>query len=149
MSKQPARLAVVALLVALALGALGSQAGALTPWRTFGSGTARGLGNLGSGVVDSSTVFLDSTTRTNPERLRLVIRGPRAGRAHIEWHMVCGSSAIGFRETRRFSFNARLPLVVDLSNRLGGVRNWDACGVDALVSYGRAGAVTLLMQARY
>ena len=40
--KRRARLALAAVLVALPLGALGTQAGALTPWRTFGNGTAQG-----------------------------------------------------------------------------------------------------------
>ena len=86
--KRRARLALAAVLVALPLGALGTQAGALTPWKTFGNGTARGLGNVGSGVVDQSIVFLDSVTLQNPARVRIVVRGPRAGRANIRWHMI-------------------------------------------------------------
>jgi hypothetical protein len=147
--KRSSRLAMVALLLAMPLGALGNQAGALTTWRTFGSGSARGWGNLGAGVVDSSVVYLDSTTRQNPERLRLVVNGPRAGRANIRWHMFCGNSPTDIRESRFNSFNAQLPRIVDLSNRLGGVRNWRSCSVDAQVSYFRLGTVRLLLQARY
>ena len=143
------RLAMVTLLVATSFGALGAHAGAITPWRTFGNATARGLGNLGSGVVDQSSVFLDSATRQNPARIRIVVRGPRVGRAHVEWQMVCGNSVDDFAETRVFSYNARLPHVVDLSNRLGGVRRWRGCFVVSQVTYSRPGAVTLLLQARY
>ena len=147
--KRASRLAMVAFLVAMPLGAIGAQAGALTPWQTFGSGAARGLGNIGSGVVDFSLVYVDSTTRQNPERLRLVISGPRAGKANIRWHMFCGNSATDFRESRVNSFNVRLPRIVDLSNKLGGVSRWRSCAVDAQVSYRREGAIRLLLQARY
>jgi hypothetical protein len=147
--KRRARLALAAVFIALPLGALGTQAGALTPWRTFGNGTARGLGNVGSGVVDRSAVFLDSVTRENPARIRIVVRGPSAGRANIRWHMLCANSVNDFAETRVFSFNAQLPHVVDLSNRLGGVSRWRGCFVDSQVTYSRPGAVTLLLQARY
>ena len=63
--------------------------------------------------------------------------------------MLCGNSVDDVAETRVFKFNARLPRVVDLSNRLGGVRRWRGCFVQAQVWYPRFGAVTLLLQARY
>ena len=144
-----ARLGALGLVLALSFGALGSQAEAMTAWRTFGSGTAAGLGPIGSGAVDFSSVFLDSITRENPARIRLVIRGPRVGRATIIWHMVCGNSATDVAETEVRSLKARLPRVVDLSDKLGGVRNWRVCSVDAQVIYGRAGTIRLLLQARY
>ncbi len=147
--KPAPRLAMLALLVALPFGAFGAQAGALTPWRTFGNGAASGLGNLGSGVVDFSVVYVDSTTRQNPERLRLVVNGPRAGRANIRWHMICGNSPTDFRESRVNSFHVQLPRIVDLTNKLGGVSRWRSCLVDAQVSYRRAGTIRLLLQARY
>ena len=147
--KRRARLALAVVLVALPLGALGTQAGALTPWRTFGNGTARGLGNVGSGVVDQSIVFLDSVTLQNPARVRIVVRGPSAGRANIRWHMLCANSVNDLAETRLFSFNAQLPHVVDLSSRLGGVSSWRGCFVDTQVTYSRFGAITVLLQARY
>jgi hypothetical protein len=136
-------------LVALPLGALGTQAGALTPWKTFGNGKARGLGNLGSGVVDRSSVYLDSATLENPARIRIVVRGPSAGTARIRWYMLCGNTVDDFAETRVFTFRAQLPHVVDLSNRLRGVSRWRACFVESQVFYSRFGAVTLLLQARY
>ena len=74
------RLALVALLMALPLGVLGSHAGAITPWMTFGNGTAQGLGNLGGGDVDPSIVYLSSTTLGDPARLRLVVRIPASAR---------------------------------------------------------------------
>ena len=64
--------------------------------------------------------------------------------AHALWER-----AGDFAETKVFSFRARLPRVLDLSNRLGGVSRWLACFVEAQVTYPRFGAVTLLLQARY
>jgi len=63
--------------------------------------------------------------------------------------MVCGNSATDVAETEVRSLKARLPRVVDLSDKLGGVRNWRVCSVDAQVIYGRAGTIRLLLQARY
>ena len=147
--KYPLRLALVALLMALPLGVLGSDAGAITPWMTFGSGAAGGLGRLGGGNVDPSIVYLSSTTLGDPVRLRLVVRGPRVGKVNIQWSMICANSSSDVAQTRNFSFNAQMPRLVDLSNRLGGVKNWKVCFVEARVQYNRRGAVTLLMQARY
>jgi hypothetical protein len=148
-TKRRGRLAAVALLAALPFGVIGTQAGALTPWRTFGTGTAAGIGPVGGGVVDFSSVFLDSITRENPARIRLVINGPSDRRANIRWHMVCGNSPTDSAETRLNSFNAQLPHIVDLSDKLGGVNRWRICSVDAQVSYGRFGVIKLLLQARY
>jgi hypothetical protein len=143
------RVAAVALLVALPLGVVGTQAGALSAWKTFGSGTAAGLGPIGSGVVDSSSVYLDSISREDPARIRLVVKGPNAGRAHVTWHMICGNTPTEFAETRRNSFNAPLPHTLDLSDKLGGVARWRFCAVDTQVTYGRFGVIKLLLQARY
>jgi hypothetical protein len=144
-----ARLTAVALLALTPLATVGSDARALTAWRTFGQATATGLGPIGAGVVDPSSVFVDSITGENPARIRLVINGPQAGRASIRWHMVCGNSATDAAETKVISFNARLPRIVVLSDKLGGVRNWRFCGVDAQVTYRRVGTIRLLLQARY
>ena len=81
--------------------------------------------------------------------LRLVVRGPRVGKVNIQWSMICANSSSDVAQTRNFSFNAQMPRLVDLSNRLGGVKNWKVCFVEARVQYNRRGAVTLLMQARY
>ena len=145
--KRRAPLALAAVLVALPLGALGTQAGALTPWKTFGTGKARGLGQ--SVFLDDSMVLVNSVTLENPARMRIVVRGPSAGRADIEWSMFCGNSVDEFARTRTFSYKARLPHVVDLSNRLGGVSRWRHCFLESQVRYHRFGAVTLLFQARY
>jgi hypothetical protein len=148
-NKRSARLAAAALLTMLPFGIAGSRADAITAWRTFGTGTAAGLGPLGAGVVDTSSVYLDSVTLQNPARIRLVAKGPSVGRATIHWHMICGNSPTVGAETRRNTLKARLPHVIDLSDKLGGVDRWLICTLDAQVTYGQRGVIKLLLQARY
>ena len=158
MKRKLAALAAVALAAASLVS--GSQAGALTGWKTFGSSTARGVGVLGRDaqgtlVFDLVVVGMDSTTKANPKRLRFVATGPETGKAHIEWYLDCWDPGADFRVTSGTIAATRLPRTVDLSNKVGGVSNWTRCTAGVRVDYPAdgfrptAGVVRVVLQARY
>ena len=131
--KRRARLALAAVVVALPLGALGTQAGALTPWRTFGNGTARGLGNVGAGGVDESTVYINSATLENPARVRIVVRGPARRGPHRVVHALWQQPPTMSQRPGFSRSTLGCPALSTSSNRLGGVSRWRACFVEAQV----------------
>jgi len=128
----------------LLVGGLGLRADALTSWRTFGSGSATGRGSTGwPGVT------IESTTRANPEQLRLVINGPRVGKASVYWSLDCWNENNYDYEYASGSFKTAMPRTVDLSNKVGGVRKWQYCDLYASVDYYKPGTIKLALQARY
>jgi hypothetical protein len=160
MGKKLMGLAVAALAAASLFSS--SQTGALTPWRTFGSATARGIGVIGrepdgSRFDDTVIVGMDSTTRVNPKRLRFVATGPDTGRAQIGWFVDCWDPGGDFRFVDGTLTPTRLPRTVDLTNKAGGVFNWTLCTAGVRVEYPDprvasrpvAGVVKVLLQARY
>jgi hypothetical protein len=150
----------LAALVAAALMAVpvlsGSQAQALTAWQNFGLGFGRGVGTIGRDSqgnlqVDQIVVYVESTTKRDPARLRFRIRGQ--GRAGIAWYLTCWNGAndtanVGTRDDPIVRVR-RLPFTLNLSDRLGGVRNWERCSLGVAVASLREGTVRLFLQSRY
>jgi hypothetical protein len=160
MGKKIVVLAVAALAAASLFSS--SQTGALTPWRTFGSATARGIGVMGrdtegTRIDDTVIVGIDSTTRANPKRLRFVATGPDTGRAQIGWFVDCWDPGGDFRFVEGTLAPTRLPRTVDLTNKAGGVFNWTLCTAGVRVEYPDprgnsrpvAGVVKVVLQAQY
>jgi hypothetical protein len=160
MGKRHLGLAVAALAAASLFSS--SQTDALTPWRTFGSATARGIGVMGrdaqgTRIDDTVIVGMDSTTRANPKRLRFVATGPVTGRAQISWFVDCWDPGGEFRFVDGTLAPTRLPRTVDLTNKAGGVFNWTLCTAGVRVEYPDprgasrpvAGVVKVVLEARY
>jgi hypothetical protein len=146
---------IAAVVVAVPLFS-GSQAEGLTAWKTFGTAAGKGIGQPdGNPFPDLVWVGAQSTTNAFPKRIRIVATGPSQGKAEIRWSFGCWNGPGEFRGIDGFVVVRRLPLTIDLSNRVGGVWNWKWCDPDVVVIYpadgftSAPGAVKLQLQARY
>jgi hypothetical protein len=152
---------VAALVAAAALvTGIAGEASALTVWQNFGYAEGRGVGRIGRDeegnlIVDQVAVYVESTTKANPARLRFRVRG--TGRAAIAWYLGCWNGPgnapdeyanIGTREAPITRMRL-LPFTLDLSERLGGIRNWNRCSLGVAAVSLREGYLRVSEQARY
>ncbi len=155
MTKTKKILAAVVAAVTTAVGGgilTGQPASALTSWQTFGYAEGRGEGTIGRTadgtlVVDTAGVYVDSTTNANPARMRFTIRG--TGRAAVDWQLACWNVPGQLRVVAPPARMRTLPYTLDVSERLGGVRNYERCSVRVAAVSPREGWVRLSLQARY
>jgi hypothetical protein len=144
-------LAVVALAAGLAWG-LGSESQAVSGWTTFGSGMAvarRSPSDWGP----HAEINVSSTTRANPEALRIVLNGPQPTgpeSGYAGWHLTCWKPG-GVHVERDGEIRAtELPATVNLSSRVpGGVQAWKSCDLSFFGGMNIPGRGTVLLQARY
>jgi hypothetical protein len=147
--------AIAAVVAVLSVVGLSQQADALTAWQNFGYAEGKGVGVIErtpQGVyVDRVVVYTESTTQANPARMRFTVRG--RGRAAILYYASCWNS--GTDQARVASFDdpktivRALPFTLDLSERMGGVRNWKRCSLGVGAVSFREGWLRIKLQAKY
>jgi hypothetical protein len=139
------RLSLVSLMLAVILVGVTlsvPHAGAVTGWQNFGSGSGVGRGEFGS-----PDVWIQSTTKQNPVRVRFMVTGKDI-RTHVSWDIFCFNNS-NFN-TRRASgdFNTTPPITKDISNG-SWVSNFQFCELDVNAYHFENGDVQVKLQAKY
>jgi hypothetical protein len=119
------------------------HAGAATPWKNFGNGSAIGRGDFGNPLLT-----VQSTTKQNPVRVRFMVTGD-AIKTDISWDIECWND---FNFKSRFasaSFTTKPPVTKDLSNG-SWVSNFQFCELDVSADrFGGGGSLQVKLQAKY
>jgi hypothetical protein len=133
-------LALAAMLVAVTLSV--PHAGAATPWQNFGSASAHGRGTLGN-----ASVYVNSTTKPNPNRVRFTVSGTQI-RTRISWNIFCWNESNFKSRSASGSFRTTPPFTKDISNG-SWVSNFQFCNLDVSAYQLDPGQVSVKLQARY
>jgi hypothetical protein len=130
-------------------------AGAVTGWKTFGEGSVVGRGSFG-GSPHSEEIAVYSTTRRNPEMLRVVIDSKTPGAsAHYWWEVQCWRetsfpAATLVEKRARTRYDVPLPIRKKIT-RVSGVPigRFSFCNLKVWTGYHRSQQLRAKLQARY
>jgi hypothetical protein len=141
--RQPKRLVIAGVILATALLSTGAASG-LTGWQQFGTATGTHRGTFGSVYL-----HLASTTKLNPEALRLVVTAPsNPVETFVSWDVDCWNRGDSTTTNLSSGFYATPPIEKVITEV--AIASFNYCELEATATTpGNRGSLKLSLQAQY
>jgi hypothetical protein len=144
--RQPKRLVIASVILATVLLSTGAASG-LTGWQQFGNAAGTGRGYAVGWGAGSPFLEVQSTTRLNPEALRLVVTAPSNPiKTNVVWNVNCWNK--GEESTRVGGLFSATPPITKVITEVN-VASFSFCEFDVKVATDHRGGLKLSLQAQY